>query len=142
MCLYIERGQEPQVAEEDTICYKIVRILTGDAGDDFGKIETPYQHTPVSIGETYSSELNVVNDCDCDTIELGLHSIATIEDARKELIDWNGNKNEDDDYKIVKCVIPKNAVYFTGGFKLTYFSNCAIITSYASDSITYVEFLK
>lgn len=81
---------------------------------------TIYQNFPVKIGETYTSPLEKIGD----TIGPGLHSYADVEKAYIFI-----HKGE----VMVKCIIPKGASYYKG----TYDGS----TSYASDTLTYVELI-
>lgn len=84
-------------------------------------LKTPYQHSPITIGKTYISELIVEGD----GIYVGLHSFAKLIDAKND-----GDKK----YVFVKYIIPKNSNYFTGRFNN--------VKSYASDKLTYVKQVK
>lgn len=81
---------------------------------------TIYQNFLVKIGETYTSPLEKIGD----TIGPGLHSYADVEKAYIFI-----HKGE----VMVKCIIPKGASYYKG----TYEGG----TSYASDTLTYVELI-
>ena len=79
---------------------------------------TFYQGFKVKMGETYTSELEKIDD----TIEKGLHSFETMEVAKSF------------SNIVAKCIIPKGSKYYEGLF------GCD--ASYASDRITYVEIVK
>lgn len=82
---------------------------------------TPYRKAIVKIGETYTSKL----EKESNTISRGLHTFKyecnAVDDARVRVFHAT----------IVKCIIPKGAVYYTGQF-----GGCV---SYASNKLKYVE---
>ena len=80
---------------------------------------TPYQSSPVKIGEEYTSELILERG----DVNIGLHSYLT-----KPIY---LNKNE----ILTECIIPKGSKYFLGDFHSTQ-------DSIASDKIKYVKILK
>ena len=80
--------------------------------------QTIYQGFKVEIGETYTSELEKIDD----SIEKGLHSFETMEDAKYL------------SHIVAKCIIPKGSKYYKGTFLGD--------ISYASDRLTYIEIIK
>jgi hypothetical protein len=95
-----------------------VTEINGEAPVLITTYETIYQNFTVKIGETYTSSLEKIND----TVYMGLHSYANIGDTQHSIL---GNE------VIAKCIIPKGASYYKGRFDG--------YTSYASDTLTYVE---
>jgi hypothetical protein len=85
-----------------------------------GGLVTPYRNYPVVIGETYQSDLVVVDDRGIgNEVEVGLHSFKHESDCKKF------------DLVLVKCIIPKGSEYYEGFFK--------DYESYASNQLKYVE---
>jgi hypothetical protein len=107
-----------KIIVNDEIIFEKIYITVG--------YKTPYQETEIKIGETYISKLIKNND----RVEEGLHSFATLKDAKALTIIVSCRYN----YVIAKCVIPKGSRYYKGKFD-TY-------TSYASDTLSYVEIIK
>lgn len=118
MCL--ETNQTiPNVATKDIIVYKML-----EKDDSSCKFRSFHKLVPIKLGETYYS--NFTFDSERNVL-MGLHSYAkkkeTIRDIKASLVS-SGYIG-----LIVKCVIPKGSLYYTGTF-----SGCKC---YASDSITY-----
>jgi hypothetical protein len=82
-------------------------------------LTTPFRYSPVEIGKTYESELEVCGD----TIEKGLHSFKKVVRPYYK-----------DNAIFVKCIIPKGSKYYEGLF------NDRI--SYASNKLTYLEIIE
>jgi hypothetical protein len=133
MCLDINGKLEKKIAETDIICYKHLKKLNN------GNYLTPYQLDKVSIGETYESEVEVIEweENIFYQISRALHSFADIKsckkDADEELKSLARNRDEND-YVICRCVIPKGSEYYVGDFA---YSLC-----YASNKIKYVKVVK
>ena len=79
--------------------------------------QTIYQGFKVKMGETYTSELEKIDD----SIEKGLHSFETMEDAKYL------------SHVVAKCIIPKGSKYYKGTFLGD--------ISYASDRLTYLKII-
>lgn len=103
-----------RIALTDIKCYKFL-------DNNRGELTTPYMDSPVEIGEEYKSELykNGFNG-----VEIGLHSFATYEDARKK----GGYCGY---HTIVECVIPRGSRYYSGTF--------SVYKSYASNKLKYIK---
>lgn len=129
MCLSINAGDEPIIAEEDIIVYKYLHQKI-KADNSLGAIRTPYKKSIVKIGETYKSKLKKINDEGDYIITLGLHSFADLKNCRMDAISWYQEKFKT---LYVKCVIPKGSQYYVGQF--------IGATSFASDTIKYLEIL-
>ena len=97
-----------------------VTEINGEAPVLINVYQTVYQNVTVKIGETYTSSLEKI----IDTVHMGLHSYANIRDTQHSIL---GRE------VIAKCIIPKGASYYKGRHD-TY-------TSYASDTLTYVELI-
>lgn len=95
-----------------------VAKINGEAPVFITVYNTVYQNFTVKIGETYTSSLEKIDD----TVYEGLHSYANIRDTLRSML---GNE------VIAKCIIPKGASYYKGKYGGS--------TSYASDTLTYVE---
>jgi len=91
---------------------------------EINKWQTPYQHTVITIGKTYSSKLLKWKN----EVDKGLHSFATLKAARK---DGEGKYVKG---KYVKCIIPKGSRYYEGTFRSD--------VSYASTLLKYVEIVE
>ena len=92
--------------------------INGEAPVFITVYKTIYQNFTVKIGETYTPSLERIGD----TVYEGLHSYANIRDTLRSMLE-----NE----VIARCIIPKGAFYYKGTFDGS--------TSYASDTLTYVE---
>lgn len=103
MCLFIKKGQKAKIAEEDIVVYKHI-MKSHRKGYTY---ETSYQHVPILIGETYTSELKVDVD-DPEELYIGLHSFEKLEDA----VQWANYYYE----VVVQCIISKGSRYHRGMF--------------------------
>lgn len=133
MCLDLHKSSRGiLVAETDIVVYKYLKIRSG------GSLITPFQYSPVVIGETYESKLNVrlYSDLNLDNDELpddlivgfvseGLHSFGEFKNAYKQY------KYDKCERVVVKCIIPKGSQYYIGKFDEH--------LSYASEKLTYVK---
>ena len=79
----------------------------------------------VKLGKTYTSILarDRYND-----VEQGIHSLRD-----KQGVDIEMDYFGDDDYRVVRCIIPKGSKYYVGYFD--------VVKSIASDTIKYIEFI-
>lgn len=126
MCLTINRKSHKQTAKRDIVVYKIVEQVV------FSKrLRTPYQFTPIKIGEKYDSIIRLYNDGIEYIVTKALHSLKTRKEAIEAAKDITGCNY---DQHIVRCVIPKGSEYYVGKF---YDWN-----GYASSSIIYKEIIK
>lgn len=114
MCLTVKLYQKPRKAKTDIEVYKLVE-------ENDGNLVSFFQETPVKLGETYESELIKVG---C-SIHIGLHSYAALDNA----IDDAGLSSHTT--HVVKCIIPKGALYYKGLF--------ASDIAYASNKIIYTK---
>lgn len=132
MCLYTKQT-EPEVAEEDIICYKFYMIY------NHGVLFSPYQGfrapeigviTNTELGKPYNPEESnfyIHNFYDFKGIDKGFHSFKTLEDT-KSIVD--GYK-EHFVLVIYKCIIPKGSLYYSGKFRK--------YESYCSNNIKLIE---
>ena len=123
MCLVLEnKNSQPQVAEADIICYKV--LVKHQDG-----LFTLYTKTPVSVGSTYESEFSFTEwgDIDC-----GLHSFGRLIQANDFIDIWLTPSTVE--YVLCKCCIPKGSRYYQGSF-------CGCL-SYASDKLSYLEIIN
>lgn len=125
MCLTIRPDQKALCAEQDIKVYKVV-LPDVSVPDQY---YTLYRTFPIRIGETYTSELIVIDRWlrENNIIEVGLHSYTQLEDAMLDAR-W-----EDVNFAIVECIIPKGAKYYQGEFGHD--------ASYASDQLKYDKVL-
>ena len=122
MCLELKKYSKPKIAKKDIICYKALLKL------DDGILRTPYQNSPIKIGEIYQS--NIINK-NCK-IEIGIHSFENIED----ILRWVNRCYLSiylERLLKVKCIIPKGAKYYKGMF--------LEFNSYASNELKYIEII-
>lgn len=121
MCLNISKTAVVETAEEDIICYKVVKMYNNE-------YFTRYRDFHIEIGKTYLSELNAFRDdnkdFDYDIVEEGLHSYCNERSAHASF----------NNYFKVKCTIPKGSLYYKG-----LFSECE---SYASNCLRYDEIIN
>lgn len=122
MCLIIKKSSVALIATEDIICYKVLTYII-----TVGKWLTYFKYSPVTIGDTYHSELTRQELTITDAIEKGLHSFASLEDANNFVSDRLN-------VGVFKCVIPKGSTYYKGSFFNW--------KSYASDTLVYIEIIK
>ena len=97
-----------------------VTKINGEAPVFITVYTTIYQNFTVKIGETYTSSLEKIGN----TVYKGLHSYANIRDTLRSIFG---------DEVIARCIIPKGAFYYKGTFDGN--------TSYASDTLTYIELI-
>lgn len=132
MCLEVKSSVK--IAEEDIVCYKHVLAVVPFNNTEKMRFYTLYQHTPVSIGETYTLEGKLEDCFYCGSKSVtshlkvcvsrgAFHSYSFVSDIA-ELVT---NKGE----AIIECTIPKGTEYVEGEF-------CGR-KSYASKAITYVR---
>lgn len=139
MCLLIYSATKPQpkIAEQDIVVYKLLRILEN------GKLVTPFRHCEVTLGKTYEEFVeppykikssDTTNDgFNVYRIDIGFHSFANKEDAKFFRLTSLGVRiiRITDFLQIVKCIIPKGAMYYEGTF--------GFCRSYISDKIHYLK---
>lgn len=131
MCLYTKQT-EPEIAEEDIICYKFYRR--------WNKILfSPYQESRApEIGIVVNTELEksyrptdngsyIHNLLGFKRVNKGFHSFKTLEEIKHKV---NGYRNLD--LVIFKCIIPRGSLYYKGIFGDRY-------ESYCSNSIKLIE---
>lgn len=99
----------------------VTNLKIGDKKAKDGFI-TPYQFTPIKLGETYTSSLKRVGRYSF-YIEKGLHSYLEVP-SKEEM---------EKDEVLVQCIIPKGSKYYEGYFG----SNPSI----ASDTLKYVKII-
>lgn len=124
MCLTIKSDYgKHDVAESDIIVYKLVESFKNEPNKK--GYYTPFRGFEVTIGESYSSELDVIDN----KVGVGLHSFGDLNSCIQLARLYAEPSNPQ---HIVKCVIPVGSKYYKGCFD--YFNNC-----YASDHIKYIE---
>jgi hypothetical protein len=148
MCLDLKKFAIPRIALKDITVYKFLRQI--DSG--ITPYVTPYRHSPISIGETYTSKLERNGSFFKESsIDKGIHSLKSISNA-KDLADLNSyidglmvsnqlkvieeaNRN----YKthvVVECIIPAGSIYYVGIF------GAYDKKSYASNKLKYVKIVE
>lgn len=100
MCLDRKEYSIKRIALVNVVCYKFL-IQNSD-----GTFKTPYQSTPVKIGEEYTAVMDYTDH----NVFAGLHSFRSKKDCLFFSRNWNSN------IKIVKCIIPFGSRYFKGRF--------------------------
>ena len=129
MCLTVRKNAHFKIAKKDIVVYKVIEKVP------FG-LRTPFQLSPIAIGETYrESGINVT----FREVNTGLHSFCRLRSAKKlceKMILqnkslWHVDKCE---YMVVKCIIPKGSMYIKGRVNGEYFEK-----GYVSDALTYVK---
>ena len=144
MCLNLTEDSEIKVAEENIICYKVVRRLQpGVYGSEFhsyiykmGALNTLNSILDINKFPVNTYPTTYPNTCAsiCDGhdlfIEVGFHSFICKEDAY-EYKDYSHSYSSGILYRVVKCIIPKGANYIEG----TYIG----YPNYASDKIICLE---
>lgn len=125
MCLRIKNGQQPEIATEDIICYKVLSIKKSNRGNIIYR--TYYKDAAVVLGKSYKSDFDYNLNGD---IEEGLHSMVSVEsidDLFRVGHFYNFTRKV-----IVACIIPKGALYYLGSFN-------NLLNSYASNELKYTK---
>lgn len=111
MCLRLNDYSKIVVAENDIVCYKILRVFSKDG------IKSPFQDFQYKIGETYHTDkrLRKIRDSanGVYVIKKGFHSFPHHIDAvsfNKESLLCSLNS------KVYKCIIPKGTRMIFGAF--------------------------
>lgn len=130
MCLTVGRSAEMLTAEEDIVCYK---ILKKDSEGYF----TPYRDFAVDMDSKIlkaEGEIKVLHFLSAvpekgKMIEGGvIHTFELFEDADEEIFRSGATPGI---YEIFKCIIPKGTKYYKGRF--------GTLSSYGSLCIKFVE---
>ena len=121
MCLYIREAEKyGKIATEDIKCYKVLRSYRSSA------YWTPLQLCSVRLGERVEAigeiDTYVVDDRNIGIGRGVIHTFATLEGA-KEFLTEHANDyflyvNEENDYIIVPCIIPKGTKFLRGFLKI------------------------
>jgi len=157
MCLAIKKGQAPKIAEEDIVCYKVIRRLhSWITGMQELKYETPYRDIRIEFPKTYDEShktievapgCEIFDDLDGQHFESvngnSFHSFARLSDAKWEAADWNWIKDDKGncaaDFVVIKCIIPKGAKYYEGQACIFNHDIQDYPIGYASNMITYTD---
>ena len=131
MCLIVGKNAHFKIAKKDIVVYKVIE-------KKYNYLRTPFQLSPITIGETYrESSLNVT----FREVNTGLHSFCRLWSAKKlckKMVLQNKNfwyvDESECEYMVVKCIIPKGSMYIKGRVNGKYFEK-----GYVSDTLTYVE---
>lgn len=96
MCLNTSR-KTPKTAEEDIICYKVLRVL--DEGTPLARAISPYQRFQYQFGTVQYSKMQHYHDYgNRYRVEQGLHTFTTFEDAKEECDRRNRLFHTNDNY--------------------------------------------
>ena len=115
MCLIVNKyNPEPMTAEQDIVCYKVLRKKMGNK-----KFKAPIYKFEYCFGYIYTIQNEYFKEvfiCDdgCGLAEYGFHSFVAFSDAvcfKERLLDAVQHVF---DFVIVKCTIPNGARYYTG----------------------------
>lgn len=132
MCLERVRQKAPREAKRDIVCYKLL-CKSFD-----GRYFTPFQWCRVSFNNPIRSSLEIIKSN--KRINMGIHTLGKLEEAQVESADtWytklNGNNRNEYPVVIVKAVIPKGSLYWTGKF----IGQGTLYLSYCSNQIIYLK---
>ena len=110
------------------------------------ELYTPFYNALVKIGDTYYSDIYIEDNF---YINKALHSFKNYNDTKQVLKYYKDQKLFNfilKDAKIVKCIIPKNSIYYEGFAQglLRYEDSKNIIDlqAIASNTLKYVEIIK
>lgn len=112
MCLTLTENSKLKVAEENIICYKVaIKDIERDC------FMTPFRGMIYKLGKLYSTLMGYPRKIgSIKIINEGFHSFTCKEDAWKcakyDVTTFEGANN----MVVVKCIIPKGAVYIEGMF--------------------------
>ena len=112
MCLRIV-NETLKTANKDIECYKVLERKSG-------RLYSPYQDHKYYLGKSnpdVSLKITVKGKFFIEkTVHKGYHSFSYYKDAVKEIEDW-GIENVGA-YVVVRCIIPKGAMYYSGTFEV------------------------
>lgn len=143
MCLIVQ-SREPKIAEEDIICYKLVKYW-----EDADVYVSPLQHFPIASSRKIIGFIQK-DDSDYSRVYPGiitrktldynvgggfLHTFMYLKSA-KYIISKVSNKSE---YRIFKCIVPKGVKYYEGYSKSTLCGNIINVEGLASKELIYKE---
>lgn len=129
MCLYTKQT-EPEIAEEDIICYKFYRKYNETLVSPYQKVAAPEIGiiTNTELGKSYRPNDNgsyIHNFLGFKRVDKGFHSFKTLEEIKHVV--------ENNLYLVIfKCIIPRGSSYYKGIFDDRY-------ESYCSNSIKLIE---
>lgn len=115
MCLIIDKNNsEPITAEQDIVCYKVLRK---SLEDDI--VKAPIYNFDYTFGQIYTiqneyfKEINVYVD-GCVLAEYGFHSFVTLSDAVQFKCRLSKLSPWAIEYIVAKCTIPNAARFYIG----------------------------
>ena len=157
MCLYTVIDAKPDVAESDIEVYKVVKRALD------GRLIAPYQKTEYVIGESYTSEFSFDRDVICNfdeecvrfkdygnsfknhatgveemivgTVERGLHSFASLEEAKA----FRDVSYRSDNHVVLRCVAGSENFKGIWPYQNHFFGPVCVVDSYASNSLKVIE---
>ena len=117
MCLIIDKNNpEPITAEQDIVCYKVLRKTLED-----DIVRAPIYNFEYTFGQIYTiqneyfKEIGVCVDVDGDSLaEYGFHSFVTLSDAVQFKCRLSKLSQRTIEYIIAKCTIPNAARFYLG----------------------------
>lgn len=162
MCLYISKETTFRMAVEDITVYKVVRRSTHFDGHIICYL-SPYQYAEYRIGDEIRTTIsygeilerkpikdtgfyNGLSDISYETtskthgirygirtIESGLHTFVSLEDATTFMAYWYGGRTTG---AILECVIPKGTIYYKGEWLYDNADeDTIVVNSYASEKL-------
>lgn len=140
MCLIVQ-SREPKIAEEDIVCYKLVRYW-----EDADVYVSPLRHFPIAssrkvIGfvqkedSEYRIYPNIRQELGYNIHNGFLHTFANLKDA-KHVLSEISNKSE---YRMFKCIIPISTTYYEGTTRFIVNGESISNKSFASRELIYKE---
>ena len=158
MCLYIAKDADAQIASEDITVYKVLIKNAVHLGHHYYYISPyqhkPYEigflySSPISFGEAtygihknsywndlfaglkeyeYDTYIDEIPAFAIRTVEQGLHSFASLEDAQHFATLYDS-----DDVVVMKCTIPAGAAYYEGKWMYDIYPNDKLETLYVKN---------
>ena len=108
MCLCIKGKVVRRTANRDMVVYKVIKY--NSATNEYFSV---FRYSNIKIGETYTADMQVPTKGGlCTEVHEAVHSFK----HKKDAINTFKNELKFDFYKIVKCIIPKDAEYYSGVF--------------------------
>jgi len=117
MCLKILKPKNPdkisesKIAKKDIVCYKILKTYRYENVDI---LVSPYREALYYLETIMESKLFCCMANEGQLVTEGLHTYIRYQDAKEDVDRLHTLK-----WIIVKCIIPKEAKYYTGKFNAT-----------------------
>lgn len=140
MCLIVQ-SKEPKIAEEDIVCYKLVKYW-----EDADVYVSPLRHFPIAssrkvIGfvqkedSEYRIYPNIRQELGYNIHNGFLHTFTNLKDVEHIL----SKINDKSEYRIFKCIIPISTTYYEGTAKSIVNGEPIFNKSFASRELIYKE---